>query len=128
MYGIGYAIQQAGFEIRDTIMWLYGSGFPKSMNIGLAMDKREGVESKIVGQNQDILKKQAKDLKEGHRKIVDSFNAGAEDRNNGFTTVSADIKEPVSEDGKKWKGWGTQLKPSFEPIIVARKPVERKYC
>ena len=98
------------------------SGFPKSMNIGLAMDKREGVESKIVGQNHDILKKQAKDLKEGHRKIVDSFNAGAEDRNNGFTTVSADIKEPVSEDGKKWKGWGTQLKPSFEPIIVARKP------
>lgn len=102
-------------------------GFPKSMNIGLAMDKREGVESKIVGQNQDILKKQAKDLKEGHRKIVDSLNAGAGDRNNGFITVSADIKEPVSEEGKKWKGWGTQLKPSFEPIIVARKPVERKY-
>jgi DNA modification methylase len=46
---IACAIEDAGFEIRDTIMWLYGSGFPKSMNIGLAIDKKNGVESKIVG-------------------------------------------------------------------------------
>ena len=46
---IACAIEDAGFEIRDTIMWLYGSGFPKSMNIGLALDKKNGVESKIVG-------------------------------------------------------------------------------
>ena len=103
-------------------MWLYGSGFPKSLNIGLALDKKNGVDSKVVGQNSDILKKQAKDLREGHRKIVDSFNAGADERNNGFVNVSADIKEPVSDEGKQWKGWGTCLKPSFEPIIVARKP------
>ena len=115
---IACAIEDAGFEIRDTIMWLYGSGFPKSMNIGLAIDKKNGVESPVVGQNQDILKKQAKDLREGHRKIVDSLNSGSQDRNNGFKTVSADIKEPQNE----WKGWGTCLKPSFEPIIVARKP------
>ena len=121
---IACAIEDAGFEIRDTIMWLYGSGFPKSMNIGLALDKRNGVESKVVGVNQDILTKQKKDLELGHRKIVDSFNAGAEDRNNGFVTVSAAVKEPVSEEGKKWKGWGTQLKPSYEPIIIARKPID----
>lgn len=115
---IACAIEDAGFEIRDTIMWLYGSGFPKSMNIGLALDKKNGVESPVVGQNESILKKQAKDLRDGHRKVVDSLNAGAEDRNNGFKTVSADIKEAQNE----WKGWGTCLKPSFEPIIVARKP------
>ena len=115
---IACAIEEAGFEMRDTIMWLYGSGFPKSMNIGLAVDKKNGVESPVVGQNQDILKKQAKDLREGRRKIADSFNNGAQDRNNGFKTVSANIKEAQNE----WKGWGTCLKPSFEPIIVARKP------
>lgn len=117
---IACAIEDAGFEIRDTIMWLYGSGFPKSMNIGLAIDKKNGVESPVIGQNQDILKKQAKDLREGHRKIVDSYNSGACERNNGFKNVSADIKEAQNE----WGGWGTALKPAYEPIIVARKPCE----
>lgn len=121
---IACAIEDAGFEIRDTIMWIYGSGFPKSMNIGLAIDKRNGVESKVVEVNQDILTKQKKDLETEHREILDSLNVGAEERNNEFNNVSADIKEPTSEDGKKWKGWGTQLKPAFEPIIMARKPVE----
>lgn len=118
---IACAIEDAGFEIRDTIMWIYGSGMPKSMNIGLAIDKKNGIESPIVGQNQTILKKQAKDLREGHRTIVDSLNNGAPERNNGFKNVSADIREAQNE----WKGWGTQLKPSYEPIIVARKPVEK---
>ena len=115
---IACAIEDAGFEIRDTIMWLYGSGFPKSFNIGLAIDKKNGVESPVVGQNADILKKQAKDLREGHRKIKDSYDLGDENRNNGFTTVSADIKEAQNQ----WRGWGTCLKPAYEPIIVARKP------
>jgi len=70
---IAVAIEDAGFEIRDTIMWLYGSGFPKSMNIGLAIDKSLGAQ--------------------GQR-------------------------------GKEWGGWGTALKPAYEPIIVARKPVD----
>lgn len=117
-YRIACAMEDAGFEIRDTIMWLYGSGFPKSFNIGLAIDKKNGVESPVVGQNADILKKQAKDLREGHRKIKDSYDLGDENRNNGFTTVSADIKEAQNQ----WRGWGTCLKPAYEPIIVARKP------
>jgi site-specific DNA-methyltransferase (adenine-specific) len=117
---IACAIEDAGFEIRDTIMWIYGSGFPKSLNIGLAIDKKNGIESPVIGQNPDILKKQAKDLKEGHRSILDSFNAGAPERNNGFKAVSADIREAQNE----WAGWGTQLKPAYEPIIIARKPCE----
>lgn len=116
---IAVAIEDAGFELRDTIQWIYGSGMPKSMNIGLALDKKNGVESPVVGQNEAILKKQAKDIREGHRKILDSYDSGAPERNNGFKTVSADIREAQNE----WKGWGTCLKPAYEPIIVARKPV-----
>ena len=110
MYGIGYAIQQAGFEIRDTIMWLYGCGFPKSMNIGLAIDKKTGVESKVVG----IKEHCKKDFKENNLYAQDEAN-----KNNtkcfGYGT------EIVREAQNEWKGWGTCLKPSFEPIIVARK-------
>ena len=114
------AIEDAGFEIRDQIMWIYGSGFPKSLNIGKAVDKKLGNEREVIGQNSDILKKQAKDLREGKRKILDSLNSGAPDRNNGFLNVSADITKGNSE----WEGWGTALKPAHEPIVMARKPLE----
>ncbi len=112
-------IESVGFEIRDQIMWLYGSGFPKSHNIGKAVDKKLGNKRKFVGQNQDIIKKQAKDLREGKRKILDSFKAGEPNRNNGFKTVSADITKGNTE----WEGWGTALKPAHEPIVMARKPL-----
>ena len=100
---IACAIEDAGFEIRDTIMWLYGSGFPKSMNIGLAIDKKNGVESKVVGLGK----------------------SGAEETH---TNSLNPVKNPfggeyeIKEAQNKWNGWGTCLKPSFEPVIVARKP------
>jgi len=102
------------------------SGFPKSMDISKAIDKKFGVEREIIGQREDILKKQAKDLREGKRKIVDSLNAGANERNNGFVTVSADITTPTTDEAKQWEGWGTALKPANEPIVVARKPLSEK--
>jgi len=120
------AIEDAGFEIRDQMQWIYGSGFPKSMDISKAIDKKFGVEREIIGQREDILKKQAKDLREGKRKIVDSLNAGANERNNGFVTVSADITTPTTDEAKQWEGWGTCLKPANEPIVVARKPLSEK--
>ena len=120
------AIEDAGFEIHDQIQWIYGSGFPKSMDISKAIDKKFGVEREIIGQREDILKKQAKDLREGKRKIVDSLNAGANERNNGFVTVSADITTPTTDEAKQWDGWGTCLKPANEPIVVARKPLSEK--
>ena len=99
---IAVAIEDAGFEIRDTIMWLYGSGFPKSMNIGLMIDKAEGAESEIIGKKK-----------------------GAGSQGNTFPLKQEyDGKTPASARGKKFKGWGTALKPAYEPIIVARKPVE----
>lgn len=98
---IACAIEDAGFEIRDCIMWLYGSGFPKSMNIGLAVDKKKGVESKVIGKG-----------------------------NCGKTAMLGGLRDEITTNGNyeikeaqnKWKGWGTALKPSYEPIIVARKP------
>lgn len=97
---IACAIEDAGFEIRDTIMWLYGSGFPKSMNIGLAIDKKNGVESKVVGTGKSGVSSRAYQSEE--------------------TTTAGDYE--IKKATNEWAGWGTCLKPAFEPIIVARKP------
>lgn len=100
---IAVAIEDAGFEIRDTIMWLYGSGFPKSMNIGLAIDKKNGIDNRTgeIRTNGN---------KGGGINIFDDDNYVWKDE--------FEVREATNE----WKGWGTALKPSFEPIIVARKP------
>lgn len=99
---IACAIEDAGFEIRDTIMWLYGSGFPKSMNIGLAIDKKNGVESEIIGEAD----------------FLDIRSSNYE--NNDGTRIIVQQKQAQNE----WDGWGTALKPAYEPVIVARKPCE----
>ena len=101
---IACAIEDAGFEIRDTIMWLYGMGFPKSLNIGLAIDKKNGVESIDTG----IQSPNARPNCDKTNTLYESGTVGKD-----FT-----IKKATNE----WEGWGTALKPSFEPIIVARKP------
>lgn len=101
---IACAIEDAGFEIRDTIMWLYGSGFPKSLNIGLAIDKKNGVESIDTG----VASPNARPNSTKDNTLFESGTVGKD-----FT-----IKKATNE----WQGWGTCLKPSFEPIIVARKP------
>lgn len=106
---IAVAIEDAGFEIRDTIMWLYGSGFPKSMNLGLAIDKKNGVESKIVGTAKAGVNSKA-------------FNDYQYRIDAGIYSTSGvyEIKQAQNE----WDGWGTCLKPAYEPIIVARKPCD----
>lgn len=115
-------IEDAGFEIRDQIMWLYGSGFPKSNNIGKSVDKKLGNKREVIGQDINILTKQSADFKNGKRKIVDSFNQGNPTRNNGFKTLSADVTKGNSE----FEGYGTALKPAHEPICMARKPLAEK--
>jgi site-specific DNA-methyltransferase (adenine-specific) len=119
-------VENAGFEIRDQMMWVYGSGFPKSMDISKQIDKAAGKleERKVIGQREDILKKQAKDLREGKRKIKETFNGDSS--GNGFVSVSADITEPVTDEAKQWQGWGTSLKPAHEPIVMGRKPISEK--
>ena len=110
---IACAIEDAGFEIRDTIFWMYGSGMPKSMNIGLAIDRRNGVESKVIGSNGTMPDFQDAGKKNSKNKV--GFNDGE----------TADRKEMfVYEAQNEWNGWGTTLKPSYESIIMARKPCE----
>ena len=106
-YRIACAIEDAGFEIRGTIMWLYGSGFPKSLNIGLAIDKKNGIESIDTG----IVSPNARPNCDKTNTLYESGTVGK-----NFT-----IKRATNE----WAGWGTALKPAYEPIIVARKPVEK---
>ena len=112
---IACAIEDAGFEIRDTIMWLYGSGFPKSMNIGLAIDKKNGVESKVVGYQGSMMDFRDTGKKQKEISGIDKLSFGQ--------IENSERKEnPIYEAQNEWQGWGTALKPSFEPIIVARKP------
>lgn len=104
------AIEDGGFEIRDTVMYLYGSGFPKSQNVSKEIDKKLGEKRKVVGR-QKIRDYSILNVKHGSQK-----------RN----VVEFDIvdEKPISKQAKEFFGWGSALKPAFEPIIVARKPLE----
>lgn len=106
---IACAIEDAGWEIRDTIMWVYGSGFPKSMDISKAIDKKLGAErTEVVGTR--------------HRNVKPFDDGNGWNSNN--TTGDYQYMAPASEEAKKWSGWGTCLKPAYEPVIMARKPLE----
>jgi hypothetical protein len=105
------AIEDAGFQIRDQIMWVYGSGFPKSLNIGKAIDKAAGAEREIIGSRQSCKSKW----------IQNRWNTT---KWWWFVSGSFDITAPATDEAKKWEGWGTALKPAHEPIVMARKPLE----
>ncbi len=104
------AIEDAGFDIRDQIMWLYGSGFPKSHNISKAIDKMAGAEREVIGE------RNVPDLRGG--KISSEATAF-----NGVQARQINITAPATDAAKEWDGWGTALKPAHEPICVARKPL-----
>lgn len=100
---IAKAIDDAGFEVRDQLMWIYGSGFPKSLDISKALDKRGGV----------------------HRgKAGPPLTTG--DRAMGKNYKRSPKGEAVFDDAKRWDGWGTALKPAHEPVCFARKPLSEK--
>jgi site-specific DNA-methyltransferase (adenine-specific) len=102
---LAVAVEDAGFEIRDNIAWLYGSGFPKSHNISKAIDKAAGAEREIIG-------------KLTHpTSTIPKIAMGDYWQKDPMLTASA------TDDAKKWDGWGTALKPAHEPIVVARKPL-----
>jgi len=109
------AIEDAGFEIRDQIGWLYGSGFPKSHNIGKALDKMAGAEREVIGTEK------VRDIRDGHgRSQGDGINAANRD---GPVYMEREITAPATEAAREWQGWGTALKPAWEPICLARKPL-----
>ena len=103
------AIEDAGWEIRDCLGWLYSSGFPKSMDISKAIDKKLGAKrTEVIGTR--------------HRNVKPYDDSNGWNENN--TSGDYQYMAPASEEAKKWDGWGTCLKPAFEPIVLARKPVE----
>jgi len=101
-------IEDAGFEIRDMIAWVYGSGFPKSLNIGKAVDKLQGNERENLGVDEARAKRLVNQME--HSNPTGTWQAGKR---------IVDITKGTSE----WEGWGTALKPALEPITVARKPL-----
>ena len=99
------ALEDAGFEIRDVMMWMYGQGFPKNHNIGKAVDKIQSNQRQVVGK--------------GQHTNIHSF--GKPDAYTG-----TDTRPDITVGSSEWEGWGTALKPAYEPIILVRKPLEKK--
>lgn len=102
------AIEDAGWEIRDCIMWVFGGGWPKSLNIAKAIDRHSGYVGKVVGT----------------RKVDTSMQGGNLLRvDHRRHEVEQEVRE-LSQEASKWEGFGTCLKPAYEPILVARKPLD----
>ncbi len=106
------AIEDAGFEIRDGIDWLYGSGFPKSLDVSKAIDRAAGAERE-PGVPGPYASRRPRD----EVAAVSAYADGVGD------AASALITTPATDDAIRWQGWGTALKPAREPIVVARKPL-----
>lgn len=99
-------IEDAGFEIRDMIAWVYGSGFPKSLDVSKAIDKAAGAEREIL-------------IERTNRSSFDPDAQGG----GGFQRGTIQITAPATDAARQWQGWGTALKPALEPVTVARKPL-----
>jgi site-specific DNA-methyltransferase (adenine-specific) len=108
------AIEDAGFEIRDQMQWIYGSGFPKSMDISKAIDKKFKAKREVI-----------KTVK-GMGKQNPEWNGTAKGRKENYYKPEYQLTAPASPEAKQWDGWGTALKPAHEPIVVARKPLSEK--
>ena len=106
------AIEDAGFEIRDMLCWHYGSGFPKSHNIGKAIDRNAGIEREVIGEYEHPQRKNRSYTAPA------SFRPIEERKQNRH-----DVTKPATDDAKQWDGFGTALKPSTETICLARKPL-----
>jgi len=112
------AIEDSGWEVRDCLMWLYGQGFPKSLDVSKAIDKSAGAEREVVGVSK-------------HKSGIADANAGPQSRETDHAwaarqSVAAHfpITAPATDAARQWSGYGTALKPAWEPIILARKPLE----
>ena len=108
------AIEDAGWEIRDCMMWLYGSGFPKSHNISKAIDKAAGAKRKVIGEKKKL---QSYGF-EGNNCFGDGKDRG------GIQQITT----PATPLAEVWEGYGTALKPAWEPIIVAMKPLDGTFA
>jgi DNA modification methylase len=100
------ALEKEGFEIRDMVSWAYGSGFPKSLDVGKAIDKAAGVEREVTGS-----------------RMGDVGIQGGNFANKTQRGVIEQRDAPATPEAQRWHGWGTALKPAVEPAVLARKPM-----
>lgn len=112
------AIEDAGFEIRDTLAWIFGQGFPKSHDVGKGIDRKAGVKRAIIGTEK------VRDIRNGGgRSMGEGINASSR---SGPVYMARELTEPMTEEALLWNGWGSALKPGLEPICLARKPLSEK--
>ena len=113
------AFEDAGFEIKDQIDWIYAQGFPKALDISKQFDKLAGQKGEVVGEK----------LLWGHNagSGAGSFSKNKYEGQTGITRTE-EILAPSSDLAKQWEGWKTQLKPVHEPVMMAQKPIEKNYC
>src|SRR6056297_104194 len=111
---VAVAIEDAGFEVRDSIAWMYGSGFPKSLDVSKAIDKAAGAEREILTETVSDLFGDREERKEkpasGIGQNGSAFSGHAEG------AMQREDAGAVTPEAEKWEGWGTALKPAFEPI------------
>jgi hypothetical protein len=132
---MGIALRLAGFELRDTIghahadgggapllAWTFGSGFPKSANISKMIDREAGVEREVVGRKVDPRYNSPATATSG------AIMGNVDPRKNAAENYekAGNLTAPATEDAKRWNGFGTALKPSFEPILLCRKPLAER--
>lgn len=99
---MGLSLRLAGFEMRDVIQWIYGTGFPKSLNVSKAIDGGLGVEREVIG----------------FKKVVPGVTFSSDGPSEMPLTL------PASDEARQWEGWGTALKPAYEPCLLVRKPIK----
>lgn len=110
---LAVALEDAGFEIRDCLMWLYGSGFPKSLDVSKSIDAAAGAERKVIGKSARHVSGKPGQSTEG--------STGTFKESVGMGGV---VTAPATDAAREWQGYGTALKPAWEPIILARKPLD----
>lgn len=113
------AIEGAGWEIRDCIMWIYGSGFPKSLDVSKALDKSKGLEREIIGKVKKLASSAS--CHKGYER------PWAYDEH-GNPKTEMNITKPSCKLAKTFDGYGTALKPAYEPIIMAMKPIDGTFA
>jgi DNA modification methylase len=118
---LAVAIEDAGWEIRDCVMWVYGSGFPKSLDVSKAIDKAAGAEREVVGEYD------TRGIQEPSKSGKTSSGISGLQNvhfHQGCKSKITPITAPATPEALQWQGWGTALKPAWEPVIVTRKPLE----
>ena len=119
---LAVAIEDAGFEMRDSLAWLYGSGFPKSHDVGKAIDKAAGAEREVIGTR---IKHGGATPTPGHH---GNDGPTKDEWRDSRPTEAYEIPvtAPATPEAAQWDGWGTALKPGHEPVVLARKPLAEK--